>query len=242
MNSAEKRQVEVFIEPAAYENCGSDYWKGKTAVVIDVLRATSTMVTALAEGCAWILPCREMETATVRAKDYPGALLAGERGGLPPGGFQKGNSPREFLAAEVAGKGVILTTTNGTRALDSARSADKLLVASFLNIQSTVRYLHAQSSPLVLICSGTGEDFALEDALLAGALLDSLAPSHPFASLYRAYAGILTEAVRSSRNGRRLQQLGLEEDIIWCLKKDHYDIVVQSDKSGFLRILKNKNR
>lgn len=235
--SGEMQSVDVLTAPAAYERPGPQYWQGKTVVVIDVLRATSTMVTALAEGHAWIYPCRDVEAARRKAVMLPGSILAGERGGLPPEGFRKGNSPREFLK-KPAGEGIVLTTTNGTRAIEAAQGAETLLVASLLNLEATVRFLRQQKGPVVLVCSGTEEDFALEDALVASAVLDSWQPEHPMASLYRAYAGNLKGAFLSSRNGRRLVGLGLEEDIGWCLQRDRYDRVVKRDKDGFLRTAK----
>jgi 2-phosphosulfolactate phosphatase len=227
--------VEVLIAPASYERSGPEFWEGKTVVVIDVLRATSTMVTALAEGYDWIYPCRDVERARAQAGRLSGSILAGERGGLPPEGFAKGNSPREFLGSGIRGGGIVLTTTNGTRALEAARGAETLVVASFLNLTATLKFLQQQKGSVVLICSGTGEDFALEDALLASAILEVLQPEHPLASLYRAYAGVLEEAFRSSRNGRRLVGLGLDEDIRWCLQSDRYEWVVKSGDEGFLR-------
>lgn len=235
------QSTEVLTGPAAYEGRPPEYWRGKVAVVIDVLRATSTMVTALAGGYEWILPCLEVEAAREKAALWPGSLLAGERGGLPPEGFSKGNSPRDFLTHGAEGRGIVLTTTNGTRALEAAQGAEMLLVASFLNLTTTVHFLKQQMCPVVLVCSGTGEDFALEDALLVAAILDSWQPEHPMASLYRAYAGDLKTAFYSSRNGRRLVGLGLEEDIDWCLQKDLYDLVVKCDAQGFLRRVKIVN-
>jgi len=233
--SGEMPSVEVLTAPAAYERPGQEYWAGKTVVVIDVLRATSTMVTALAEGYDWIYPCGDVETARRKAEEFAGSTLAGERGGLPPAGFSKGNSPREFLGTGTRRGGMVLTTTNGTRAMEAARGAELLLVASFLNLRATVNVLQRQKAPVVLVCSGTGEDFALEDALLASAILADWQPDHPLASLYRAYKGNLEEAFRSSRNGRRLVGLGLEEDILWCLQRDRYDWVVKRGEQGLLR-------
>ncbi|NJK91074.1 MAG: 2-phosphosulfolactate phosphatase [Blastochloris sp.] len=150
------------------------------ALVIDVLRATSSIVTALAEGYAWVQGCRTVEEARLLADHHgPQALLAGERGGLPPQGFHKGNSPREFLHPHPRGLGLILTTSNGTRALAAAQAADQVLVLSFLNLSATAEWLRHQDKPIVLVCSGTGEDFSLEDSLLASALLQILEPTNP---------------------------------------------------------------
>jgi 2-phosphosulfolactate phosphatase len=228
-------RMDVLVSPYYYERVESAYWQGRVAVVIDVLRATSTMVTALAEGYDWILPCRGVEQARVQAARLPGTLLAGERGGLPPEGFQKGNSPREFLEEKKREGGIILTTSNGTRAMEAAQEAEILLVGSFLNLSATTAFLRKQVKPVVFVCSGTGEDFALEDALLAGAFLNQLHPEHPMASLYRSYEESLEEVCRSTCNGRCLVKLGLAQDIIWCCQKDRYEQVVARHADGFFR-------
>ncbi|MDZ4787367.1 MAG: 2-phosphosulfolactate phosphatase [Blastochloris sp.] len=231
-------QVDVHLAPHGYEGLRPEYWSERVAVVLDVLRATSTMVTALGEGYAWVLPCAEMEIAREQAQLLPKAILAGERGGLAPVGFSKGNSPREFLGKVPSGCGIILTTSNGTRAIEAARGSKQCLVASYLNFTSTVEYLQTQTSPITLVCSGTGEAFSLEDAMLASALLRKLQPAHPWAALDRAYGHDLAAAFASSVNGRRLRQLGLKEDLAWCLQRDRYSVVVGlNPEKGWMEVL-----
>lgn len=116
-----KNQVDLLLTPYAYENVEPLYWCGRVAVVIDVLRATSTIVTALARGYRWVLPSLGVAEARELALKWPNAILAGERGGVAPVGFHQGNSPREFLYPSTPDLGIILTTTNGTRAIQSAQ-------------------------------------------------------------------------------------------------------------------------
>lgn len=152
--------------------------RGGIAVVVDVLRATTVMVHALAAGCEAIIPCAEIAEAEAIAFGLPPgtALLAGERGGLPIPGFHLGNSPGEFTPEACVGKTLVMTTTNGTRAILASQEADRVYIASFTNLQATadelaVQFLkrdHGQS--IHIVCAGTEGHVSLEDSLLAGAL------------------------------------------------------------------------
>jgi 2-phosphosulfolactate phosphatase len=144
---------------------------GTTAVVIDVLRATTTIVTALAAGAREVLVCRAIEEARQRATRLPGErrILGGERGGLRIRGFDLGNSPSEFTPERVAGKSIVFTTTNGTRALLHCRHAKRVLLAGFVNLSAVAKALEAEKE-IHLVCAGTRGEISREDALLAGAL------------------------------------------------------------------------
>jgi 2-phosphosulfolactate phosphatase len=152
--------------------------RGGVAVVVDVLRATTVMVEALVAGCEAIIPCAEVEEARDIAKALPdGAwLLAGERGGLPIAGFDLGNSPDEFTSEVCQGKTLVMTTTNGTRAILASLEAERVYVASFTNLRATSSELSVQflkkdhRHSVHIICAGTDGHISLEDGLLAGAL------------------------------------------------------------------------
>ena len=141
-------------------------------VVFDVLRATSTLVAALANGARRVFPVLTVENArSLRRERLPDALLGGERGGVRIEGFDLGNSPREYLAAAVAGRDVITTTTNGTVALAACAHARTVLAAGLVNLDATAGWLLGNRSlpeKLLLVCAGTGNDFALEDGFAAG--------------------------------------------------------------------------
>lgn len=225
-------------------------------VVFDVLRATSSMVTALAHGAEAIVPVAEIPEAVVRRQQRPDVLLAGERHGLRiradrAGGaeFDLGNSPREFSAATVRGKTIVMSTTNGTRALRACAGASVVLVSCWLNLQATVDCLKARApGHLILVCSGTFEEAALEDALAAGAVAESLWPQ--FATghisdaaviarqLYRTLGKDLANAMRLARNGQRL--LGnpdLRADVAVCLQRDTMPLVAGLGAEGAVRRL-----
>src|SRR5262245_30548859 len=165
--------IEVLFGPTEYQARHAEGFATSVCVVFDVLRATSVMVTGLANGAAGFIPAEEIDGAIQLRRKYPNALLAGERNGLritaaQSGGaeFDLGNSPREYTANQVGGRTIISTTTNGTRALRACASAQKVAVSSFLNLSATARWLrHLSPECITLVCAGTGEFVALEDVL-----------------------------------------------------------------------------
>jgi 2-phosphosulfolactate phosphatase len=193
------------------------------AVVFDVLRATSTMITGLEHGVERFVPVETVEAARALKNQDPSLLLAGERGGLPLEGFDLGNSPAEFK--EIRGKGVVLTTTNGTVALHRVRRAKRVYVGALLNLDSLAQVLDSEGATGVLIvCSGTGENFALEDAIAAGGLVDGLSHNSLsdaavlVKSLYREASSDLLSYLRQSRNGRALVGIGKAKDVEECAR------------------------
>jgi 2-phosphosulfolactate phosphatase len=151
--------------------------RGSLAIIVDVLRATTVMVHALANGCKWVIPCGEIDEAEAIASSLPPgtALLAGERQGVPIPGFDLGNSPSEFTREACAGKTLVMTTTNGTRAILASLESDRIYIASFANFTATiaeiiVKFRRRDCEPLHIICAGTEGSISFEDSLLAGAL------------------------------------------------------------------------
>jgi 2-phosphosulfolactate phosphatase len=155
----------ALVDPAALA--------GKVAVVIDVLRATSTIIQALASGAKEVVPCLEVAEAMELARKCDRAVLGGERGGRQIPGFDLGNSPAEYSPEAVGGKTVIFTTTNGTRALERCRPARRVLIGAFVNFSAVCREL-AGEEHVSLVCAGTDGHVTREDALFAGAIVDDL--------------------------------------------------------------------
>jgi len=149
---------------------------GGVAVVIDVLRATTSMVHALAAGSDAVIPCLEIDEARRVAADLRPVrgLLAGERKGAPIEGFDLGNSPSTFTPELCSGRTIVMTTSNGTRAIGASAAAERILIAAFVNRKATVDALKADGRPIHLICAGTDGQVSLEDTLLAGALAQDL--------------------------------------------------------------------
>lgn len=247
--------IEVLFTPAEFRALRDRDLTRTVCVVLDVLRATSTFVTALANGAEAIIPVAEIPEALALRRERPDVLLAGERDGVRIGAalsggveFDLGNSPREFISSKVAGRTIISTTTNGTRALRACAAAKHLLIGSFLNLSATVEAIaRCQSGCALIICAGTGEGAALEDVLAAGALCDALAskPSavelHDSAEIARrsflAARSDLRDVIRGARNARRLlTHPDLRDDVEFCLQTDHFGLIAARDESGTIRM------
>jgi 2-phosphosulfolactate phosphatase len=208
-----------------------------TAVVIDVIRATSTIVEALASGARAIYPTLSTEEA-IRLANSLGredTLLCGERKGLKIEGFDLGNSPREFTPDHVEGRRLVMTTTNGTRAFTAAQGARRVLVLSLLNLSAVARAV-GNPERLVVICAGKEDRFSLDDALCAGVFLrEVLGPEglqgaavpndQSRAVLTLAEAHAPDEAfLRSTAAGAALMAVGLGDDLPVCALRDRHDL------------------
>jgi phosphosulfolactate phosphohydrolase-like enzyme len=236
--------LEAHFTPADFAALSQRDLSAATCVVFDIFRATSSMITALANGASEIIPVAEISEALAIRKENPNVLLAGERDGLRiranlTGGidFDLGNSPREFTREKVAGKTIAITTTNGTRALRACAHAKTVLVGSFLNLRATADFiLRSRPETLLLVCSGTFEQSAFEDVLGAGALGDlvwnefgsgAISDSALMArQLFQLAQSNLLEAAAQSRNGKRLlSRSELKDDVMFCLQRDVFDFV-----------------
>ena len=249
-------QIEVLFTPAEFRKLRERDLTRTTCVVFDILRATSTFVTALAAGAKGILPVSEISEALAWRQRDPTVLLAGERDGLRIGGtltggveFDLGNSPREFVNHVVADRIVVATTTNGTRALRACAGAEEVCIGSFLNQTATLQHLKKRPRERIcLVGAGTGEAAALEDILAAGSLCDQLTVSLASVELedsaqialgtFRAARGILAETLCQARNARRLLSMPeLRDDVQFCIQLDAFDFTAASDADGLLRRL-----
>lgn len=207
----------------------------RTVVVIDVLRATSTIVQALVNGAREVLPVESVELA-VRRREELGrkeVLVCGERDTLPIAGFDLGNSPLEFTRERVAGEAVVMTTTNGTRALLAGSAGGKCVVGALLNAGAVAVALAEAGEDTLLLCAGREGRFALEDALCAGIIARRVArlrrrdvqPNDAAAAastLAARYGRNLTATLQRTAAGRRLIELGQPEDVTFCATLDRY--------------------
>lgn len=238
---------EVLFAPAEFEALPRRDLGDSVCVVFDIFRATSTIVTALAHGAAAVVPVAEISDALALRLEQPNVLLAGERDGFRihaglTGGveFDLGNSPREFTRDRVSGKTIVLTTTNGSRALRACGRAKKVLAASFLNLSATAAWLRRHpATSLLFVCSGTGSQVAYEDILGAGALAGLIwkqfgkRAADSAAAAWQIYINDrhhLLKAAGNSRNGRRLLSIpALRDDVPFCLELDRFPLVAQLD-------------
>lgn len=240
--------LDVLFAPAEFEALTPQRLRNATCVVFDILRATSTLVTALAHGARAVLPVQTIEEALRAKAAHPGALLAGERDGYRITAkltgsidFDLGNSPREFTPDKVSGKTIITTTTNGTRALKACQPAAQTFAGSFLNLRATADRLR-EASDVIVVCSGTHEEASLEDTLAAGALAEALWPWEPklvsdsaqmARMIYQRFQNNLSKAMTYARNGRRLLEIPeLRDDIPYCLKRDLFSLTARMRPDG----------
>lgn len=212
-------------------------WKDRIFVVVDVLRATSTIVTALMNGCRSIVPVAEVEEAFQLANGpMAGALIGGERGGRTVEGFDLGNSPSEYTSARVRGQTIILTTTNGSRAFRTLPEDATGIVASFLNLRAVGWYCLRQARDVLFILSGREGGFSFEDTACAGGIVEMIrkelrdrtkVTDAALASevLYDYFKGNLVEMFEASFHGRYLIEIGVEEDLRYCAQIDTTAVV-----------------
>jgi 2-phosphosulfolactate phosphatase len=199
-------------------------------IVIDVLRATSTMTQAIASGYERVLCCAEVDEARAAAAAAGDAVLGGERKAVKIDGFDFGNSPREYVGAPAAGT-LVLTTTNGTRLLLAAAArSDTVLVGSLLNLGALVAEAHASGvDDVAVLCAGVLGELALDDAYVAGRIAESLGgdPTDSAAAAIRLARsfGSHEEGLLSSQSARNLLRAGLEEDIAFCARQSVLDVV-----------------
>jgi 2-phosphosulfolactate phosphatase len=245
------KHLEVLFSPAEFAALAQRDLSNTICVVFDVLRATSTMVTALANGAEAVIPVEGIAEALAVRKRQSDVLLGGERDGVRITSeltgsidFDLGNSPREYTRDKVQGRTIVITTTNGTRALRACAHAKLVLAASFLNLRATAERLE-HGADLLLICSGTYEEAAYEDSLGAGALCDlvwsryageAIADSALMARrLYRLEQKDLLAGLEQSRNGTRLlQKPELKEDVAFCARRDVVVLAAGLSKEGRL--------
>ena len=211
--------------------------KNKIAVVIDVFRATSTMVTALANGCQAITPVLTTEEALEGRVNEPDCLLGGERHALLIEGFDIGNSPLDYRTEIVKGKKIMMTTTNGTRAIHAVIAAQRVWISSFLNgkyvVDAIGKYLEGNTEidGIVIICAGSEDRFDIPDTLCAGMHIDMLNDifgkeieandlGRAAHMMYNISKDNLLEILKNTEHGRLLQSIGYEKDVIYCSQTD----------------------
>ena len=242
------REIQVHLLPKL---TSPEELAGGNVVVIDVLRATSTIVTALANGAAAVIPCLEVDEAQRMAAglERGSALLGGERGGLLIDGFDLANSPQEYTAEKVRGRTIVFTTTNGTRAVQQCRLARHVWFGAFVNLSALCEAATNDDATLHLLCAGTQDRITREDALLAGAVAARLTAGPAEANLNdegalvaaawrdferslgggHATTAALAETLRASRGGRNSVATGNHADIDAAAVIDACPVVPELD-------------
>ncbi len=214
---------------------------GRTVLVVDVLRATTTICAAMHHGARAVVVAADIEDATRLAHtlDTRDVLLAGERHSLPIPGFQLGNSPEEMTAEAVAGKTLVMTTTNGTKALLATAGAREVMIASAVNLSSasaSAAAALAADGELLILCAGRDQGFGMDDAYLAGRLAIGALGGRPTRAglndaalvaidLVRRYGDGIERVLALSHAGRDLAALGLQGDVSAAARVDAHPVV-----------------
>lgn len=216
--------------------------KGKVVVIIDVLRATSVMVTALSRGCKRIIPVREVEEAINLAKvhnDFSQTMIGGERDGIKVNGFDFSNSPLDYKDEDIRDKTLVMTTTNGTRAIKNSEDADEILIGAMINGRAVAKKIVELNKDVVFVNAGTYGQFSMDDFITSGYIircindlerankleetkLTDIATTAQY--IYDINPDVVTY-VEKATHYKRLEGLGFKEDLEYCFKKDIIDLV-----------------
>jgi 2-phosphosulfolactate phosphatase len=217
--------IDLYMIP---QEITEDKLKDRTVVVIDVLRASTTVCQALASGAEEVIPmdsaAQAIELAASLSSDN--VLLCGEREGVIIEGFDLGNSPLEYTKERVSGRRLVFSSTNGTRTMVRFRTAGDLMMAGFVNIQTILDYLPQSMNDLAIMCAGKWLHYAMEDCVCGGLLIDELMERHEAVQLndgantarimYDHFKDGILEMVRGSAHGKYLAAIGMERDLPVC--------------------------
>ena len=230
-NADYRYRVEVCFMPGQYPVYAHDMG---IVVVIDVLRATSAMVAAFENGVDRIIPVATTEEARqyIGREDY---IAAAERDGEIVEGFEYGNSPLAYIGKDLKGKTIVMTTTNGTKAINLAKDAKVLVIGSFLNLTALSDWLVQQDENILLLCSGWKDKFNLEDSVFAGAVMERLLESGKFGVeedssiaakyMYMAARENFMGIIKAAPRRRRIEQLKMHADVKYCLTPDQSKVI-----------------
>lgn len=224
-------KVEVLFSP---NEVGTEYeFRGKTAVVVDVLRASSSIITAIHHGARQIIPAATVQDAMRLAKDLfrDNSILCGERGGKLIDGFDIDNSPANYRAEVVKGQSLFYTSTNGAGAILKAKYAKEVFIGGFINISAVAERVNG-AEEVVILCAGESGRFSMEDALCAGMIVSLAAEKHSDAELtdgavaakllYERCQNGMMAAVRSTMHAVDLEREGFQADVNFCATADVY--------------------
>lgn len=215
-----------------------DVIEGRLAIIIDVLRASTSIITALANGCKGVIPVSEIEDAKKLAAKFlaESVLMGGERNEMPIPGFDLSNSPLEYTANRVAGKKIIFTSSNGSQLFHYSRQAQNTLVAGFVNVSILSRFVVQNGVDIVILCAGKNGQFGMEDAVCGGMLIDKITNittnsltlndgAIAARVLYQFYAGDITGMLSQTSHGKRLVAIGHQEDLTICGQIDSIELI-----------------
>ena len=239
-------KLDVLFSPVQADEL---FFTGKTTVVIDVLRASSTIITALANGAREMVPVGTIEFAVKVSGGIFGGqtLLGGERNTKKIEGFALGNSPSEYTTEIVSGKSIVFYSTNGSRAIVKAKYSANLFVCSFNNLNALAKHLKKLSEDIIILCSGNNNLFSLEDSVCAGMLINELVnvnkkveltdSSISAIALFKSFGKNIFKMLSETDHGRLLIENGFKDDLKACAELDSTE-VIPFYSGNVLRVLK----
>ncbi len=237
--------IQTCYSPALFHLFAEDQ---AIVVVVDILRATSAICTAIHHGVEKMIPVAGLEEA--RRYKQMGYLVAAERNAIKQEGFDFGNSPFHYIDEDLSGKTIAISTTNGTQAIEAARSARTVLIGSFLNISTLAAWIAEQDRNVIVLCAGWKNKFNLEDSLFAGGLAEKLLATGKFSTmcdstiaagyLFKMAETDLYGFLENSSHRKRLKDLHLENDIQYCLTMDTMSTIPILQGNGLVRLVKEE--
>lgn len=233
--------IDLLFTPA---NTNELYFRDKNVVVIDVLRATTSIITALNNGAREVIPVASVENAVKVSGSMFGdvVLRCGEREGRIIPGFNLGNSPFEYSPENVANKTLIFTSTNGSLAMVRAKFARQIVIAAFVNVSVVVDYLVKQNQDFIIFCAGKESTFGLEDTVCGGMIIDKIIKAgieteltdaaQAAQVLYKSYGRSLKKMLYNCDHGRYLKSIGFEKDLKACGAADSIPVLTTLNKGA----------
>ena len=240
-------KLDVLFSPVQADEL---FFTGKTTVVIDVLRASSTIITALTNGAKEIVPVGTIEFAVKVSGGIFGGqtLLGGERNTKKIEGFALGNSPSEYTKEIVSGKSIVFYSTNGSRAVVKAKYSANLYVCSFNNLKALANHLNKLNEDVIILCSGNNNFFSLEDSVCAGMLINELTSgnvrieltdsSNSALALFKVFGKNILKILSESDHGKLLNDNGFKDDLKICAELNSTN-VIPFYAGNVIKVLKN---
>lgn len=236
-----KAEIQTCFSPALFPYFNSE---DTIVIVVDILRASSAICTAIHHGVGKMIPVAGIEEA--KAYQRMGYLTACERNAVKLEGFDFGNSPFSFMDESLKGKTIVISTTNGTQAIHAAKDSFAVVIGSFLNLETLAQWLRGQNKNIIILCAGWKNRFNLEDTLFAGSLADELLKSQIFSTncdstissihLYKLAQNNLMGFLENSSHRHRLKDLDLEKDIRYCLTLNTLNTIPVYKEGGLIRM------
>ena len=243
MEQEKKMKIDVILTG---KEVSQEQVKGTAVVVVDVLRATSVIITALKNGAKSVVPVLSVEEALLTKKKLEQVVLGGERKAQKIEGFDLSNSPLEYTHTAIHDKNVILTTTNGTLAITRSSAAKRVLIGALLNATAVAKEAVGEDTDIIVVNSGTNGQFSMDDFITTGALIHEMLKEKPYELtdiartslfIYESHPDLISY-VKEAKHYKVLEELHLEEDLAYCFQKDLLKVVPEY-KNGVIRLSEN---